>query len=278
MSVQDMAMVWSHSKLSGTELLMLLAIADHINDRGVAYPSINGLALKCRTTPRHATRLLTALRASGELSVQIGSGPGGKSLYRITLSAASTPPTDTSPPDMHVALTPTSPPPTDTSPPDVVVTPTPTSAPPDVHVRYPLTPTSPESPMNHQEPSEHVRARKPKQTTLPNSFGVSDGVKVWAQQKGFGDLEVHLESFSEKALAKGYTYADWDAAFKKAVREDWAGLRKGPTTATHTTTASAKPTWALTAGFANRFEAENAGCFEHNAKTFRAGKRLEAHA
>lgn len=33
-----------------------------------------------------------------------------------------------------------------------------------------------------------------------------------------------------------------------------------------------RPDWALKAGFDNRFEAENAGCFEHNASEFRGGK------
>ena len=40
-------------------------------------------------------------------------------------------------------------------------------------------------------------------------------------------------------------------------------------------TAPGKPAWALRAGFANRFEAENAGCFEHNANAFASGKRVE---
>jgi hypothetical protein len=34
------------------------------------------------------------------------------------------------------------------------------------------------------------------------------------------------------ALAKNYQYADWNAAFRRAVREDWAGLRNGAPTAT----------------------------------------------
>lgn len=38
--------------------------------------------------------------------------------------------------------------------------------------------------------------------------------------------------------------------------------------------ANPKPQWALEAGFANRFDAENERCFEHNAKQFRNGKRI----
>jgi hypothetical protein len=44
--------------------------------------------------------------------------------------------------------------------------------------------------------------------------------------KGFSLLDEHLEAFKAKCAAKGYSYADWDAAFQEAVRQDWAGLRK----------------------------------------------------
>jgi len=37
----------------------------------------------------------------------------------------------------------------------------------------------------------------------------------------------------------------------------------------------ARPAWALAAGFANRYEAENARCYEHNHHTFADGRRLE---
>jgi hypothetical protein len=40
--------------------------------------------------------------------------------------------------------------------------------------------------------------------------------------------------------------------------------------------ADPKPQWALDAGFANRFEANNDGCFEHNAAQFRDGKKVAA--
>lgn len=69
--------------------------------------------------------------------------------------------------------------------------------------------------------------RKPKtqKTTVPENFGISDQVREWAISKNFGDLEQHLEYFTAKAAANGYKYADWDAAFKTAIRDDWAKLR-----------------------------------------------------
>lgn len=69
-----------------------------------------------------------------------------------------------------------------------------------------------------------TRKRAPSKSALPNGFSVSDRVKEWAAEKGHDRLDQHLESFRAKATAKGYTYADWDAAFMEAIRENWAKL------------------------------------------------------
>lgn len=68
------------------------------------------------------------------------------------------------------------------------------------------------------------RKRAPAKLTLPPDFGISDRVRTWAAEKGHDRLEQHLESFVAKARARGYTYADWDAAFMEAIRENWAKL------------------------------------------------------
>lgn len=62
-------------------------------------------------------------------------------------------------------------------------------------------------------------------TSMPSDFGISDRVKSWATEKGFDRVDAHLESFKAKCAANGYTYADWDAAFMNAIRDDWAKLR-----------------------------------------------------
>ncbi len=79
-----MAKVWEVSRHSGTQLLMLLAIADFADDDGIAWPSVATLAKKCRVKPRNASLLLAALRASGELEVLPSAGPQGVNRYRIT--------------------------------------------------------------------------------------------------------------------------------------------------------------------------------------------------
>lgn len=94
-----------------------------------------------------------------------------------------------------------------------------------------------ETPQNRTE-TEHIQNRtehiqktprksKKIETPLPDDFGISEAVKTWAAGKGFSRLEDHLESFKDYALSRGKTYADWDSAFKRAIREDWAKIGFG---------------------------------------------------
>lgn len=80
-----MSRVWEYSKHSGTDLLMLLALADYSDDAGNSYPAVGTLATKCRMQPRNATYILKALQASGELVVRPNEGPKGTNRYRIAL-------------------------------------------------------------------------------------------------------------------------------------------------------------------------------------------------
>lgn len=77
-------------------------------------------------------------------------------------------------------------------------------------------------------------AEKPKRktkaattSTIPDDFTISKRVEEWASQKGYDRLADHLDAFTRKARAKGYTYVDWDSAFMEAIREDWAKIRGG---------------------------------------------------
>lgn len=59
----------------------------------------------------------------------------------------------------------------------------------------------------------------------------------------------------------------------------WLNGRRWEDEGQGTTISTTGTQWAITAGFANRFEAENAGCREHNAHEFRNGQRIvEEHA
>lgn len=56
---------------------------------------------------------------------------------------------------------------------------------------------------------------------IPDDFGISEQVRIWAQKDNHQNLELHLERFIEYAKSNAKKYADWDSAFKRAVREDW---------------------------------------------------------
>jgi len=74
-------------------------------------------------------------------------------------------------------------------------------------------------------PLSRKRPPKKPETPMPENFGISEKVKVWALKHGFDRLDEHLEAFKRKVAMKGYTWVDWDAAFMEAIREDWAKLR-----------------------------------------------------
>jgi hypothetical protein len=77
----------------------------------------------------------------------------------------------------------------------------------------------------HSQNTAPVTPEKPKAIkTLPDGFGISDGIRQWAADKGYTHLEQHLDHFAGVAKAKGYTYCDWDAALKNAIRQNWAKL------------------------------------------------------
>lgn len=68
------------------------------------------------------------------------------------------------------------------------------------------------------------KPRKKSKTTIPENFSISESVKIWAAETGYSRLEERLTHFITLSQAKGYEYADWDAAFRNAISGDWAKL------------------------------------------------------
>lgn len=99
MSIAMMTAVWERSKLEGGALLLELAIADHANDDGLAFPSIERLARKARLGKRQTYRLVRELVESGEISIEHGGGRHRSNLYRINLAAFSGGDAETQPPE-----------------------------------------------------------------------------------------------------------------------------------------------------------------------------------
>lgn len=84
-----------------------------------------------------------------------------------------------------------------------------------------------EADTSKEKEKKRAREKKTPETPLPENFAVSERVRAWAERKGFGGLDIHLENFIGQCRAKGYTYADWDEGFMNAIRKDWAEVRSG---------------------------------------------------
>jgi hypothetical protein len=86
-----MTAVWEHSRAEGSDLLVLLALADIADDDGECWPSVGYLAKKCRIDTRTVQRRIRSLE---ELSEVVVIRNGGKTRivgasksnrYRITI-------------------------------------------------------------------------------------------------------------------------------------------------------------------------------------------------
>lgn len=82
MSLKATSFVWENSKLSGGNLVMLLALADcHNAESGKCFGSLNFLAKKSRMSKRNAQRCLNDLQESGEIRlVMLGGHVEGRNL------------------------------------------------------------------------------------------------------------------------------------------------------------------------------------------------------
>lgn len=103
MSIKVMAQVWDDSPQKGSDLLVLLALADFANDQGVSWPKVSTLAAKARMSERNVQRVVTRLKDAGELRVIDGGYLDGKNqanTYQVLTGrqAVTTPPTEASPP------------------------------------------------------------------------------------------------------------------------------------------------------------------------------------
>jgi hypothetical protein len=78
--------IWQHSKSTGTNRLVLLAIAYHMNQHhDEAWPSIETLAADVNRSVRQVKRAIQELQEAGEVEVGEGRGRGNVNTYRITI-------------------------------------------------------------------------------------------------------------------------------------------------------------------------------------------------
>jgi hypothetical protein len=64
-----------------------------------------------------------------------------------------------------------------------------------------------------------------KESTIPADFSISEKVILWAEKNNHTNLQKHFDNFVLSCQARNYKYTNWDAAFMKAIRDNWAGVQ-----------------------------------------------------
>ncbi len=82
-----MSDVLDHAPVSGSKLLVLVALANFADDEGVCWPAMATIAAKARISERSAQRACRDMADAGILDIEEGSGPRGANRYRVVVAA-----------------------------------------------------------------------------------------------------------------------------------------------------------------------------------------------
>jgi hypothetical protein len=98
MSIEAMRAVWLHSKAKGTHRLVMLAIADGVNDETFEgwFSGSHALDKKANCSERRVTEIVADLVKAGEVSVKVNGGPYRTNLYLVLLPGCGRPDVDDS--------------------------------------------------------------------------------------------------------------------------------------------------------------------------------------
>lgn len=98
MSVRIMAQVFDLPDMGPTKRIIMLALADHADDAGRCYPSVDRLAKRTGLSERAVRTNLRQLESEGYLGTQIGVGPQGCNVYIVRTTPAADAPRQEMPP------------------------------------------------------------------------------------------------------------------------------------------------------------------------------------
>ena len=189
-----MSAVFDSTTLGPTERLVMLALADHADDEGKCYPSVERLCARTGLSERAVQMNVRKLVGEGYLHVQIGGGKGNANLYFVSPNPASNAP--------RTKCTPA---------PDAPQTP---------HVVRPNpAPDAPEPSGTIIEPSIETapaKTRRRPEVPLPPEWVPSDRNIADAEARQFSAQETQDEAdrFRNHHLARDSRFRDWDAAWR----------------------------------------------------------------
>ena len=72
MSIKAVGMILEHSpkSLKPSEVLVLIAIANHVDDKGISFPSMDKIARNSHVSKRQVIRILSQLQDKGEIKIK----------------------------------------------------------------------------------------------------------------------------------------------------------------------------------------------------------------
>lgn len=192
MSIELMSAVWRdeyYTKADKAKLLVALALADSANVDGFAFPSVDSIAKKARTSIRGVQEVCRELAADGKIEIQDGKGRNGTNLYRVL------PPQPLHPTPAAIA------PPTSKHREEGCSQFTPAKAagcneaalPPPVKAALPPPPQCTQSVRNHQEPSGNHQESLPL-SDASRSRWFPEGMRDPAFVASFFKWEEHLQN------------------------------------------------------------------------------------
>lgn len=93
MSNYYLTAVWKCQRLKGSQLLVMLSLADQANDEGECWPSVRSLSQRCRCDAQTINRAISALKAGGYLDVEARFDPANgrqkSNVYQLYIDALS---------------------------------------------------------------------------------------------------------------------------------------------------------------------------------------------
>jgi hypothetical protein len=92
-SIKIMTIVWDRTDLNQSQTLVALALADHADDEGVCWPSIDRIAKYARLQRRATQRIVRQLEDLELLGVERATGRGQTSRYQFRLGQKGAPKT-----------------------------------------------------------------------------------------------------------------------------------------------------------------------------------------
>lgn len=193
MSVKAMAWAWDVTGLTTNEKFVLVALADHSDDRGRCWPGQDGLAAKCCLSRESVNRICKRLDGYGLMKIGHrlkDDGTRNSNLYTLNFDQS-----DAASHGSHVTLKGTK----------VTLRPTQSDA-------------ASHKPSENRQKENRQIARK-RATPTPDHFSITEKLETWATEKRItADLESETEQFLDYHRARGSAFKCWESAWRTWMR------------------------------------------------------------